>query len=88
VVRVEAGVRQGVRDTARAGVGACGGIWMGVGGAVSCGAGVWEREGGVWELCEVSALVLCAGAGAGDVGVVELGAVGCAWAAIGAIVCV
>jgi hypothetical protein len=36
----------------------------------------------------VSALVLCAGAGAGDVGVVELGAVGCAWAAIGAIVCV
>jgi hypothetical protein len=47
VVRVEAGVRQGVRDTARAGVGACGGIWMGVGGAVSCGAGVWECEGGV-----------------------------------------
>jgi len=36
----------------------------------------------------VSALVLCAGAGAGDVGVVELGAVGCVWAAIGAIVCV
>jgi hypothetical protein len=69
------GASGGSGQSARAGVGACGGIWMGVRGAVSCGAGVWECEGGVWELCGVSLLGVCAGAGVGDVGVVELGAV-------------
>ena len=34
VVRVEAGWRQGVRGKACAGVGACGGVWLGVGGSV------------------------------------------------------
>jgi len=48
---------------------------MGVGGAVSGGTGVWECEGGIWELCGLSPLEVCAGAGVGDVGIVELGAV-------------
>jgi hypothetical protein len=69
------GASGGSGQSACAGVGAFGGVWVGVGGAVSDRAGVWECEGGVWELCGVSALVLCAGAGVEDVGVVELGAV-------------
>ena len=61
---------------------------MGVGGAVSCGAGVWEFEGGVGELCGVSWLGVCAGVGMGDVGVVELGAVVACGEAMGMIFCV
>ena len=67
MVRVSAGAFWGSGRGACAGVGAFGGVWLGVGQAVLRGAGVWACEGGAWELCGVSLLALCAGAGVGVV---------------------
>jgi hypothetical protein len=55
VARVEQVVRQGVRDKRVCGFRAFGGVWMGVGGAVSV-AGVWECEGGYGSYVGLSSL--------------------------------
>ncbi len=61
----------GASGFAVAGVGAFGAVWLGVAGAVSERADVWECEGGLRELCGVSFVGGGALVGVGDVSVVE-----------------